>query len=158
MRSLRTIEPLFRISSVRSGLVSEPNRTRQNQNRPNQTEPDSVKNSFRLGLNWSDLVRPSGLVVRNECITSTAHELKELTSFMILRSNFLKVANLSREYLELSIDELVEIIQDDELDITSESHLFLVLMRWVEHDAVARRKVKSPPFAQWLKIFLDLFR
>ena len=52
------------------------------------------------------------------------------------------MANVSREYLELSIDELVEIVQDDELDIISESNLFLAMMKWVEHDSKSRKKVK----------------
>jgi kelch-like protein 18 len=50
---------------------------------------------------------------------------------------FCKVS-LSDEFLTLCFDDLVELVQRDELNVSSEENIFEACMKWVKYDDDAR--------------------
>ncbi|XP_014664890.1 PREDICTED: kelch-like protein 10 [Priapulus caudatus] len=57
-----------------------------------------------------------------------------------IMKNFPEIAERNDEYLELSTDELHELIDSDELNVRNEEICFLAIVRWIDHDAEARKQ------------------
>lgn len=63
----------------------------------------------------------------------------ERTSFRYLMQNFCKVCSKSNEFLQLTADELAEIISRDELNVKNEELVFDSVLRWIDYDPERRR-------------------
>lgn len=60
-------------------------------------------------------------------------ELQTKTKMYVLR-NFNKISVISRELLELSIDEFYDIISDDMLNVKDEELVWDCCLRWIDFD------------------------
>lgn len=45
----------------------------------------------------------------------------------------------NQEFLQLSVDQMAILLASDDLNVTSEQHIFEALMCWINHDPVARK-------------------
>lgn len=63
----------------------------------------------------------------------------ERTSFRYIMHNFYQVSTLSNEYLQLSADELADILSRDELNVKNEELVFDSVLRWIDYDAERRK-------------------
>ncbi|KAM4591954.1 kelch-like protein 10 [Odontesthes bonariensis] len=59
-------------------------------------------------------------------------------SYLYILRHFEEVAGLSQEFLELSVEQLSDLIEKDELNVKEESTLFEAILRWISHAPDAR--------------------
>ncbi|XP_055836563.1 kelch-like protein 2 [Episyrphus balteatus] len=69
------------------------------------------------------------------------HDLNDLyeTAFQFACTHFEKVSKME-EFLNLSEDQVVMMISNEELCVTSEKNVFLSLIKWIEHDKQNREQ------------------
>ncbi|NXJ85869.1 KLH10 protein, partial [Trogon melanurus] len=60
--------------------------------------------------------------------------------FMFILHHFEEVAKESEEFLELSVSDLKDIIEKDELNVKEEAAVFETVLRWIAHDPWSRRQ------------------
>ena len=65
--------------------------------------------------------------------------LSELSHNFILE-NFCEIATQSNEILGLTLEQLVEILDSDDLNVKNEETVFELVIRWVKHNEVERLK------------------
>jgi len=53
--------------------------------------------------------------------------------------NFIEISRESEELLDLTLEEVLEIFGNDELNVKNEEVVWEAALRWVEHDAENRR-------------------
>lgn len=58
------------------------------------------------------------------------------------RKNFIKIANINKKFLELSIEQLNEFIINDDLNVCNEENLFDLCIKWIDHDIAKRKSVR----------------
>ncbi|MCQ4187930.1 hypothetical protein FK515_30720, partial [Klebsiella pneumoniae] len=54
--------------------------------------------------------------------------------------HFEEMTKVSREFLDLSIDEIAHIIEKDELNVKQEDVVFEAILRWIDHDPENRKQ------------------
>ncbi|NXC41415.1 KLH10 protein, partial [Penelope pileata] len=64
----------------------------------------------------------------------------EQTAYMFILHNFEELVNVSTEFLDLSLEELQDIIEKDELNVKQEDVVFEAILKWIAHDPLNRRK------------------
>lgn len=62
------------------------------------------------------------------------------TAYMFILHNFEELIKVSTEFLDLSIDELTDIIEKDELNVKQEEVVFDAILKWITHDPWQRRQ------------------
>lgn len=67
---------------------------------------------------------------------------KDTTKFIL--GYFLDVAEKSTEILQLSCDDLRELLDHEELNVKSEEHVFDMVLRWINYDSSNRKKYIYP--------------
>lgn len=67
------------------------------------------------------------------------HDLAKNTWKYIMK-NFTQIASQSDEILSLSLQELQEIINADDLNVKSEETVWEIILRWINYDADNRKK------------------
>lgn len=77
----------------------------------------------------------------------------ERTSFRYLMQNYCSVCANSNEFLQLSADELADVISRDELNVKNEEILFDSVIRWIEYDP-ERRKSSMPILLRSIRLGL----
>lgn len=65
-------------------------------------------------------------------------QLKDIC-WAYVTAHFPTVVELSDEFLQLSVDELLEIIKDDKLAVRSEDDVYNAVMKWAEHSPRERK-------------------
>ncbi|XP_061199242.1 kelch-like protein 10 [Neopsephotus bourkii] len=65
-------------------------------------------------------------------------ELQE-AAFLFILQHFEAVAKVSEEFLELSVSDLKNIIEKDELNAREEDAVFKAIVKWIDHDPRNRR-------------------
>ncbi|XP_048857678.1 kelch-like protein 10 isoform X4 [Brienomyrus brachyistius] len=60
------------------------------------------------------------------------------SAFKFLLKNFKEVAITSNEFLELTLEELCDIMERDELNVREEDVVFHAILRWIEHEPATR--------------------
>lgn len=70
------------------------------------------------------------------------HFCKELAdqAWKYIMRNFVPISTQSDELLTLSLEDLKEIINDDELNVKSEEVVWEAILRWINHDPEDRKK------------------
>ncbi|CAH1154336.1 unnamed protein product [Phaedon cochleariae] len=70
------------------------------------------------------------------------HFCRELgmNSWKYIMKNFTQIASESDEILTLSLSEIQEIINSDDLNVKSEETVWETILRWIDHDTEARKK------------------
>ena len=63
----------------------------------------------------------------------------ERTSIRYIMQNFFQVSNTSNEFLQLTADELAELLSKDELNVKNEELVFDSVLRWIDYDATHRK-------------------
>ncbi len=63
----------------------------------------------------------------------------ERTAQKFLLENFVDVSMKSNEILNMSPEELIEVLKSDDLNVKNEEHVFDVIIRWINHDVDTRR-------------------
>lgn len=53
--------------------------------------------------------------------------------------NFMEISTRSLEIVTLTLKDIYDILSDDLLNCRDEEHVFNVVVRWIDHDPVARR-------------------
>lgn len=66
-------------------------------------------------------------------------EVKHKASLYTL-NHFEEVAAISEEFLQLSVEELVKIIESDQLNVKKEKMVFEAMLRWIAHSPEERRE------------------
>ncbi|XP_010159093.1 PREDICTED: kelch-like protein 10 [Eurypyga helias] len=66
-------------------------------------------------------------------------ELREAAYVFILH-HFVEIVKVSAEFLDLSANELMNIIEKDELNVQEERHVFEAILKWIAHDPQKRRQ------------------
>lgn len=66
------------------------------------------------------------------------HSLERI-SFRYLMYNFHEISTLSNEFLQLSTEELAEILSRDELNAKNEELVFDAVLRWIDYDPERRK-------------------
>ncbi|XP_072556595.1 kelch-like protein 10 [Paramormyrops kingsleyae] len=61
------------------------------------------------------------------------------SAFRFILENFTEVASTSEEFLELSLPQLCDIIERDELNVRQEDVVFDAILRWVMHEPASRK-------------------
>ncbi|XP_044066384.1 kelch-like protein 10 [Siniperca chuatsi] len=69
-------------------------------------------------------------------------ELKH-KAFIFMLNHFEEVAATSEEFLLLSLEELVKIIENDQLNVKKETTVFEAILRWIAHASEERREYIS---------------
>lgn len=46
----------------------------------------------------------------------------------------------NQEFLQLNVEQMVNLLNNDDLNVSSEEHIFQALMSWIQHDPVTRRQ------------------
>ncbi|XP_048840212.1 kelch-like protein 10 isoform X1 [Brienomyrus brachyistius] len=72
--------------------------------------------------------------------TADGYGLNELhqSVFSFILQNFKEVASISEEFIDLSLQELCDIIEKDELNVKQEDVVFEAILRWIEHEPATR--------------------
>ncbi|XP_048852662.1 kelch-like protein 10, partial [Brienomyrus brachyistius] len=60
------------------------------------------------------------------------------SAFNLILKNFKEVAISSNEFPELSLEQLSDIIEQDELNVREEDVVFEAILRWIEHEPATR--------------------
>lgn len=64
-------------------------------------------------------------------------ELRQ-SAFSFILHNFKEVAAVSEEFLELTLPQLCDIIEKDELNVSQEDVVFDTILHWIRHDPATR--------------------
>ncbi|XP_023646456.1 kelch-like protein 10 isoform X1 [Paramormyrops kingsleyae] len=64
-------------------------------------------------------------------------ELRQ-SSFSFILHNFKEVATVSQEFLELTLPQLCDIIEKDELNVSQEDVVFDAILHWIRHEPASR--------------------
>ena len=59
----------------------------------------------------------------------------------ISRSHFIEISQKSEEYLELRLEQLIDILNADELNVKSEEAVFDAMIRWIDYRRDDRQQV-----------------
>ena len=59
----------------------------------------------------------------------------------LYRTNFTEISIKSEEFLELHLQQLIEILNSDELNVKSEEAVFDAVIRWIDYKVDERKKV-----------------
>ncbi|XP_048854834.1 kelch-like protein 10, partial [Brienomyrus brachyistius] len=72
--------------------------------------------------------------------TADGYGLSELhqSVFSFILKNFKEVASISEEFIDLSLQELCDIIEKDELNVKQEDAVFEAILQWIEHEPATR--------------------
>ncbi|NXL95959.1 KLH10 protein, partial [Alectura lathami] len=62
------------------------------------------------------------------------------TAYMFILHNFEELVKVSKEFLDLSVDELKDIIEKDKLNVKQEDVVFEAILKWIAHDPQNRRQ------------------
>lgn len=62
------------------------------------------------------------------------------TAYMFILHNFEELIKVSTEFLDLSIHELTDIIEKDELNVKQEEVVFDAILKWITHDPWHRKQ------------------
>lgn len=62
------------------------------------------------------------------------------TAYMFILHNFEELIKVSTEFLDLSIHELTDIIEKDELNVKQEEVVFDAILKWITHDPWNRKQ------------------
>ncbi|XP_065605166.1 kelch-like protein 10 [Cyrtonyx montezumae] len=62
------------------------------------------------------------------------------TAYMFILHNFEELIKVSTEFLDLSITELADIIEKDELNVKQEEVVFDAILKWITHDPRHRKQ------------------
>ncbi|XP_072212513.1 kelch-like protein 10 [Excalfactoria chinensis] len=62
------------------------------------------------------------------------------TAYMFILHNFEELIKVSTEFLDLSIHELTDIIEKDELNVKQEEVVFDAILKWITHDPWQRKQ------------------
>lgn len=62
--------------------------------------------------------------------------LQEATAY--ISQHFMQVI-CNQEFLQLSLDQMTNLLSSDDLNVTSEEHIFNALMSWIQHDPINRK-------------------
>lgn len=46
----------------------------------------------------------------------------------------------NQEFLQLNVEQMANLLNNDDLNVSSEEHIFQALMSWIQHDTVTRRQ------------------
>ncbi|XP_072563198.1 kelch-like protein 10 [Paramormyrops kingsleyae] len=65
-------------------------------------------------------------------------ELRQ-AAFIFIMQNFKEVASTSEEFLELTLHQLSDIIEKDELNVRDEDVVFEAILRWIMHEPATRK-------------------
>ncbi|XP_025926963.1 kelch-like protein 10 isoform X1 [Apteryx rowi] len=65
------------------------------------------------------------------------------TAYMFILHNFEEMTKVSTEFLELSVNELNDIIEKDELNVRQEDAVFEAIVKWISHDPQNRKQYIS---------------
>lgn len=57
------------------------------------------------------------------------------------RSHFTEISIKSDEFVELYLDQVIEILNSNELNVKSEEAVFDAIIRWIDHKADERKSV-----------------
>lgn len=60
----------------------------------------------------------------------------------ISRFNFSLIAEKNQELMELSVDSLIELLSNDELNVKSDEIIFEIIIKWIDANSNERRKVR----------------
>lgn len=66
-------------------------------------------------------------------------ELQE-AAFTFILHHFEDITKVSEEFLDLSVSELKNIIEKDELNVREEDAVFKAIVKWIDHDSSSRRQ------------------
>ena len=69
----------------------------------------------------------------HQACTSLLQEANAYTS-----QNFMQVIR-NQEFLQLTVDQMTSLLSNDDLNVTSEEHIFHALMSWIQHDPTTRK-------------------
>ena len=61
----------------------------------------------------------------------------------LLRAHFLKITQVNKEFLQLSLEQLSDYLLNDDLNIRHEENLFDICIRWIDHASQERKRVRS---------------
>lgn len=61
-------------------------------------------------------------------------------AYMFILHNFEEMVKVSAEFLELSVTELKDIIEKDELNVKQEDAVFEAILKWISHDPPNRKQ------------------
>ncbi|XP_058301012.1 kelch-like protein 10 isoform X2 [Hylobates moloch] len=61
-------------------------------------------------------------------------------AYMFILHNFEEMVKVSEEFLELSVTELKDIIEKDELNVKQEDAVFEAILKWISHDPQNRKQ------------------
>ena len=61
---------------------------------------------------------------------------------IFFRYFFVEIVKINKEFLELTLDQLNELISNDDLNIRHEEYLFDLCIQWIDHDCKQRKSVK----------------
>lgn len=61
-------------------------------------------------------------------------------AYMFILHNFEEMVKVSAEFLELSVSELKDIIEKDELNVKQEDAVFEAILKWISHDPQNRKQ------------------
>lgn len=61
-------------------------------------------------------------------------------AYMFILHNFEEMVKVSAEFLELSVTELKDIIEKDELNVKQEDAVFEAILKWIAHDSQNRKQ------------------
>lgn len=61
-------------------------------------------------------------------------------AYMFILHNFEEMVKVSAEFLELSVTELKDIIEKDELNVKQEDAVFEAILKWISHDPQNRKQ------------------
>ncbi|EHB02827.1 Kelch-like protein 10 [Heterocephalus glaber] len=64
-------------------------------------------------------------------------------AYMFILHNFEEMMKVSAEFLELSVTELRDIIEKDELNVKQEDAVFEAILKWISHDPQNRKQYIS---------------
>ncbi|CAF4014690.1 unnamed protein product [Rotaria sordida] len=60
-------------------------------------------------------------------------------TYEYLMQNFIKIIKINKSFFELSIEQLIELIANDDLNIRNEENLFDACIKWIDYDIEQRK-------------------
>ncbi|CAF3705559.1 unnamed protein product [Rotaria sordida] len=60
-------------------------------------------------------------------------------TYEYLMQNFIKIIKINKSFFELSIEQLIELIANDDLNIRNEENLFDACIKWIDYDIEKRK-------------------
>jgi hypothetical protein len=61
--------------------------------------------------------------------------------FIFYRTNFTEISIKSEEFLELQLEQFIDILNSDVLNVKSEEAVFDAIIRWIDYKVDERKKV-----------------